>query len=359
MQVKTYRGANSEEVIRQIKAELGPEAVILDTKTHRNNGSSCCEMTAALEESVPGNNGTAASSPFGDAAANSMPGWGQWHQEWNAIKEHLGALLRPQMDLSRLVPRQRLALEYLEREGVSLEVVLEIFRSLSEDPDSSVLAPLERMLGVKPLNSKKWPGKMHGVVGPHGVGKTSVLLRMAMRLRKEQPGLSICLVNADSRRSQGKLVLKHYADLSDITYRETSDPEDMARLLAETDKYDAILFDLPGLGRDMPLERFLSTSGLDQAKGLHLHLALSPQYSQEQLRAFLRQYRSPLVCSLIWTKLDEAFNYGGMVNAAQATGLPTSALSCGPGLTATLVPAKHSLVWRLLFKHQLPDGELS
>ena len=347
MRVKTYRGPSPDEVLRQIKGELGSEAVILETKTVRNNGSSCCEIIAALED-----------SPLADMGSpgTSVPGWGQWHREWNSIKEHLNALLRPQVDLNRLAPRQRLALEYLEREGVDFQVVLEIFRSLQEEPERSILGPLECMVPVKPLTGNKWPQRLHAVVGPHGVGKTSVLLRLAMALRRETPGLNVCIVNTDHQRSHGKLVLRHYAELSDMTYAEAVDPKDTAAVIADK-RHDVVLFDMPGLPRDLPLERFLDRLGLDKAPDPAIHLALTPQFSAEQLKAFLRQYRSPQVLSLVWTKLDEAFNYGGMVNAAQATGLPTSALSLGPGLNDTLLPAKHSSIWRLVFKHQLPSRD--
>lgn len=352
MRVKTFRGPNTESVLRRIKGELGPDAVILETRNVRDNGSSCCEMTAALDEIAGEAMAADRNSPAGPA-----PGWGQWHQEWNSIKEHLSALLRPQVDLGSLAPRQRLALEYLEREGVSFDVVLEIFRALKDNPDQSVLGPLERIVRVQPLTPAKWSQRLHAFAGPHGVGKTSVLLRVAMAMRREHPGLSVCIVNTDSQRSHGKLVLKHYAELSDMTYAEVADRKDVAALLAEAKRYDLVLFDLPGLARDELLEGFLFRLGLDKVDDLAVHLVLSPQYSPEQHKAFLRQYRSPLVASLVWTKLDEAFNYGAMVNAAQATGLPASALSFGTGLSETLAPARHSAVWRLVFKHQFPGCE--
>lgn len=43
-----------------------------------------------------------------------------------------------------------------------------------------------------------------------------------------------------------------------------------------------------------------------------------------------------------------------MVNVACAAGLPVSALSFGAELQQSLAPATEPLVWRLIFKRQLP-----
>lgn len=70
----------------------------------------------------------------------------------------------------------------------------------------------------------------------------------------------------------------------------------------------------------------------------------------------MKRYHTSLPCSLVWTKLDEAVNFGGLVNVAVRSGLPVSALSFGPELQASLVPAEAGLIWRLLLKRQLPDA---
>ena len=58
--------------------------------------------------------------------------------------------------------------------------------------------------------------------------------------------------------------------------------------------------------------------------------------------------------SLVWTKLDEAVSFGSIVNVACAAGLPVSALSFGAELKESLAPATEPLIWRLIFKRQIP-----
>ncbi len=38
MQVKTFTGSTSQEVLAMVKAEMGPDAVILGNRTYRKNG---------------------------------------------------------------------------------------------------------------------------------------------------------------------------------------------------------------------------------------------------------------------------------------------------------------------------------
>ncbi len=354
MRVKTYRGPNTKSVLARIKAELGSDAVILGTRTCAEEDGTVCEVTAALEDPAP--QPKEPTRKDGDGAAPPLPeSWSQWHQEWSQIKDHLNALLRPQLDFSQLAPIQRQALEYLEREGVEPDVVMQMFGELKGQPKTTVLTPLERMIKVRAWGNGQWPETFHAVAGPHGAGKTQALLRMALESKQNNDALRICLVNADTRRMKNRVVLQHYAELSGLEYREISEPLDTAELLRRRGDFDLVLVDLPALERGKGLDRQLAELGLDAVDDLQVHLVFSPHFAPSQLRAFLEQYKAGMAASLVWTKLDESYTFGAMVNTAWASGLPVSALSYGSGLSGTLSPARHLTLWRLLFKHKMPN----
>jgi flagellar biosynthesis protein FlhF len=172
--------------------------------------------------------------------------------------------------------------------------------------------------------------------------------------KRRDPKARICLVSADQSRGQGRLVLRHYADLSGLAFREVSTAEDFAQLKAESGLFDRILIDLPGLEREEVLDARLLRLGMLPGEDFAAHLVLPPFLSNAQYRSFENHYCAESVKSVIWTKLDEACTYGAMLNVAVRIGLPVSALSFGAGFRDGIAPAETEMMWRLLFKHQLP-----
>jgi len=367
MRVKTFRGESMAACLGQIRQELGKEAVILGSQSVREDGRSLCEVMAALEqpEAPPQQNGAAkrpgggnGSAPSASSAAASVrpaaaqPG--DWNREWGEIKGHLLALLRPRMDFSALSPRQRLALEYLEREGVDEASVLALYSSIVERGEDTVIPALSRIVRVKPLTSEDWPHTVHLFAGPSGVGKTSVLLRLALEARAAAPEGRVIVVNADGGRAKGRMLLRHYAALSGLEYAEADGPGDFRRILDEAASGSAVFVDTPSLRGEGAMEAWCASMGLADGPGLRAHLVLSPLFAPAQMEHYLRVYRCPALSSLVWTKLDEACNYGSLVTMAHASSLPVAALAHGPELTQGMTPASGKAVWKLLFKHQLP-----
>lgn len=369
MRVKTFRGETMAAVLSQVRQELGSDAVILGSQTVREDGRRLCEVMAALEHPAPakvparpaGGNGNgkapakAAAAPVQTAETpQATVQAGDWNREWGEIKGHLLALLRPRMDFGSLSPRQRLALEFLEREGVDEASILAIYRSIVERGEETVIPALSRLVRVKPLTRTEWPGATHLFVGPSGVGKTTNLLRLALAVRRQEPGRRVVVVNADGGRGKGRLLLRHYAELSGLSYAEADGAEDFRRILDEAAGGDAVFVDTPSLRGDGAMAGWCAGMGLGGRRELSAHLVLSPLYTPAQAAAFLRVYRCDALASLVWTKLDEACNYGSLVNMAHASSLPVSALAFGPELTQGMTPATGKAVWKLLFKHQLP-----
>lgn len=387
MQLKTYIDTTAKAVLEQIKADLGLDAVILSKREGKDeDGRAWVEMTAGIErgrspqiQCSSASEGLQLSSPaavlaaarqhggFGAGALRSEPmggaappGWAKWHEEWACIKEHLMALMKPALRLEQLSPRQRLAMEYLQREGVEDTVILKLYRRLLREPGASILGPLTEIVPVRPWGREAWPQQYHLIAGPSGSGKTSALIRMALQYRRANPGARVCVVNADSARTGGRMLLKHYTELSEIAYSEAATRMDWSRIFLEVARtgYDLVLVDLPSFDRNASLAAYLTELDLPgpdlSPQDMAVHIVLSPLFGRLQLSALVERYRSHLDGSIIWAKLDEALSYGALVNVSSNTGLNVSALSYGTGLRDSLAPAEDGTLWRLVFKRQLP-----
>ncbi len=387
MHVKTYSGPNTQAVLAQVKEELGPDAVILSSRSFRKGGVRLHEVTAGIERIPNVNNmtstGTIKNTAGSQASSKAQslshlisnaqssagftaqgghinpPGWSEWHKEWLQVKEHLFALMKPSIQLEKLTPRQRVALEYLQREGVSDVVALELYRRLLANPGASVLESLSELVPVKTWGAKDWPQRVHCVTGPYGVGKTTSALRMALNLRAGNPDLRIAFINADCQRGNGRLILRHWAELSDFSYVEARDKQSMEKALIANAHADKIFIDMPGIGLESTLHELKVSLGLegDVVEDMATHIVLSPSYDGAQVTAFLQRYASNGITSLVWAKLDECVSYGTIVNAATACNIPVSALSFGAELRDTLSGATESQLWRLIFKRQLPSAD--
>jgi flagellar biosynthesis protein FlhF len=342
MQVKTFTGGTSQEILARIKAEMGSDAVILSNRTCSKNGAVIYEITAGVDRAAEN-----------AALRDGGPGLSEWQKEWLQIKNQLFALMKPAIQLERLTPRQRVALEYLQREGVSDEVTVELYNRLLAEPGSSVLECLYAMVPVRPWGDSQWKERVHIVTGPFGSGKTTTALRFALHLRKNEPDSRVAFINADCLRGNGRLVLRHWTELSNFAYMEAPDRASMKQALAACGEMKAVFIDAPGFSGEQNFTGWREDMGIP-GKESAVHLTLSPFFDSTQVRAFLQRYRYDGPAGIVWTKLDEAECFGNIVNAACVCGMPVTALSFGSHLKESLVPATEALIWRLIFKRQIP-----
>ena len=347
MQVKTYIGNSTKEVLDAIKSELGSEAVILSSRERQKDGRRVYEITAGAERTEQ------TKKEKGNSAGPS--GWDDWHKEWSKLKEQIYMLMQPSMQMDKLSPHQRVALEYLQREGVENEVIVEFYNILvsNKTEESSMLKVLASLVPVKSFCFENYPQRVHIITGPYGVGKTSTVLRLALLRKQQIPHHRVAFINTDSLRGNGRVVLRHWADLSGFPYFEAPDKETMFGALKACGDANCIFIDMQGLAKNENLEDKLHMLGLDSLQA-HVHVVLSPHY--QYLKELLKRYKSPFPASVMWTKLDEAEHFAELINIAVWTGMPISALSFGAELQGSLLPADEAQIWRLILKHQLPKG---
>ncbi|NLY41969.1 MAG: flagellar biosynthesis protein FlhF [Desulfovibrionales bacterium] len=349
MRVKTFTGPSTKEIMARIKAELGPDAIILSTQTLAHENGPHYEIMAALDDPGP------AMPEIPVAEPPTSGEWNQLREEWTQLRKQLLAVLKPQMDLGLLTPRQQVVLDYLEREGVRQDVLISLWEKFRRRPDEPTLTVMDDMLSVRPWLHTCWEHKFHILSGPHGCGKTSTLLRLALAMQKKQPQQRIMVVNADHSQGKGRLYLRHYAELSGLSYREVSTPEHWAALPQDAQAHDIVFIDVPGVPGRQNIDTWLHEISGGALPALHVHLVLSPLFSSAQMEMFSSRLRGAAASSVIWTKLDEACSYGEILNQTTLSGLPISLLSVGPELKNSLVQPKNQDIWKLLLRHELPQ----
>ncbi len=363
MQIKTFRGQSYSELLQKVKSELGPDAVILSSDCVSSNGKKTYEITAALEkhlqemeesESEPSqerqteNNNLEGNSGLDSTAPQSD---GEWRQEWESFKNSIFKMIKPQIQGPRITSRQKQILDYLEKQGVHPEVIMDLWSQLGENFHLPTLQVLTRSIPVSPWHRFLKQSKVHAFMGPSGVGKTTTVLRLALESRNKNPDMKICLVNTDAQHAGGRLFLKHYADLSGFTFQEAKTDQELKNLIQTKNDFDLIFLDTPGFHAPDREEN----AKQDQIFGdMCRHLVLSPVYASAQIDHYLNQYRQLKLNSLIWTKLDEAFAFGTLMNVSWKSGLPISYLCFDKGLRNSSAAATQDNLWKLIFKKRVP-----
>lgn len=186
MQMKTFRAATSTAAFEKIKAELGNDAIILSNKTVTENGCKCCEIVAAVDAPVKPRS-EAKPRTRDDVVEDALQSSVGWQREWSQIKGQIMALMKNQVNLDELSPKQKLAMEYLEREAVDDKVMAHLFCRLREDRNSSIVTALESMARTVSFGSRNWSNVFHAFAGPGGAGKTATLVRLALREKRRTP----------------------------------------------------------------------------------------------------------------------------------------------------------------------------
>ncbi len=351
MQVKTFTGFSTQEVLKKIKATLGDNAVILNTTTEMKNGRKFYQVMAAVDNSLEKEEERLLEGMEGESKRDREE---RWYIEWNHFKDQIYSILKDTMDLPYLSSRQRTAIRHLEMEGVGEDFIVNLLALLRRN-GASFMDILGRMVPVVPWGEEPLQGRCHIFVGPHGVGKTSIILKLALKYRREHPDSRICLVNVDNYQAKGKMFLRHYAELSDFSYREVEGLKEGAVLLGEVGRFDMIFVDTPGLPKGMDFDMWWENSPIKLMEGARIHLVLSPVYSLQQIQHYLNKFQNESLSSLVWTKLDEACIYGSILYSAFKTQLPISLFSYGATLKNSLAVASRPLLWNLIFKHRLPS----
>ncbi len=151
------------------------------------------------------------------------------------------------------------------------------------------------------------------LIGPTGVGKTTTIAKLAATY-KLRHGKRVGLITGDTYRIAAVDQLRTYATIIGLPFKVVLTPAEMASACDALSENDIILIDTAGRsprdsGRLDELHALVSAARPHQT-----HLVLSSTASHAALTEAARLF-APLGCDrVIFTKLDEAVNFGVLVN---------------------------------------------
>ena len=164
------------------------------------------------------------------------------------------------------------------------------------------------------------------LVGPTGVGKTTTLAKIAARAildtRKR-----VALLTIDVYRIGAQEQLARYGEIMNVPVLVARDRAELLRAADRVRDADLVLVDTAGRSTPSDVER--QAELVRSIPGAVLHLVLSAATGHQQLAAVAEAYRSLRPDRLIFTKVDEAAGPGAMLSAAARLRRPVACYTDG------------------------------
>ena len=239
------------------------------------------------------------------------------------------------------------------------EAALTLRETNRDDPAWSRMVVLRALAGrmpCAPLRFAKGRGIASRVLfaGPTGVGKTTTLMKLAIRLSR-QDGLSVGVVGCDSYRIGAQEQIKTFCDVAGLPLRIVFTDSDLDTAMQELSNLDVILVDTAGRSPANQVH-FLELSTLvERIKPSDLILVQSATTRLRDLTASVRAYRDLGPSRLVFTKIDETETHGAMCTLAARERIPVTALCFGQEIPEAMSEAAPDELARMLLGDE--DGQ--
>lgn len=188
--------------------------------------------------------------------------------------------------------------------------------------------------------------KIVALAGPAGSGKTTTLVKLAVRmgLAKHSPTL---ILSTDTYRVAAADQLRAYAAILGVACEVVETPGALVRALEEYRTKATVLLDLPGIGPREP-ELMNEWAPVISRPEIDVHLVLPATMRCTDLVRTARRFEPFRPAHLLFTHLDETTSCGGLLSLAIETGRPVSFLCAGQSVPEDIEAATRHALLRLI-----------
>jgi flagellar biosynthesis protein FlhF len=311
-----FIAASPEEAVAQIRARLGPDAVVLNVRPINPPGLArlwqkpMIEVVAYRPEPPP-----APVAPVNEALAG-------FRQELEEIKQ--------QVDLNNSGWR---VVGLLQKTGLlplHTQHLLDALKAAHGDNPPSNLS--EEINMARAQLAGKWrapyaigPHSMHVLIGPAGSGKTTLLCKWLTQAALVE-GRVARVWRLDGATANTAEFLSVHGEALGVAVERGWTPD--GQVLNE----DIGFMDLPGVDWRSPQAIRELAVQLTQMGSPHMHLVLNGAYDIKVLLAQVRAFSALPLEDLIISHLDEEPHWGKLWNLTLGAGLPIRHLSAGSNI---------------------------
>ncbi|HHY19272.1 MAG TPA: flagellar biosynthesis protein FlhF [Firmicutes bacterium] len=369
MQVKKYRASTMSEALELIKKELGPDALIIESRKVKKRGITGwfsppqVEVTAVLESKKPT---TIEKQEYSYPPVNNQSE-SVFENAAKEIAELKGMLeeIKKEAAFSSVVDAKKQSLgveplatvrERLVSTGMSGEAADIILMDLiqhgvdlksAQSIDRGIRAAIARLIRIEKPNFIKKPTLIF-LVGTTGVGKTTTVAKLAAKYHLMED-YKVGLITIDTYRIAAVEQIKTYAEIINIPVEVAFNKEDYLRALKRFEDMDFIFVDTAGRSQNNLIQVGELREYLDAKKPDEVHLVISATAKLEDCESIVSAFVPLGVTHLIYSKADETLKHGSLFDIIKITDLPLSFISTGQRVPEDLkIPTVENVVGLIL-----------
>ena len=252
-------------------------------------------------------------------------------------------------DSARTAPARAQILRNLSRIGIAPDIANMIVNRLPPITDRKQLwrAPLTSLAQLIPVVDDPLvkQGGVAALIGPTGVGKTTTIAKIAARYAMSYGSDEIALISADAYRIGAREHLTAFGNIIGVSVQSASNSTELGNLLDRFSNKKLVLIDTEGTSqRDRALSDRLAAYG-DNAERVNFYLTLSAANQESGLDETIRKFSSVPLAGSIITKVDEAGQLGCILSALVRHDLKIAYLSDGQRVPDDLYKANKKKLW--------------
>lgn len=331
MKVKKYEVDSIQEAFVKIKAELGSDAVILHTKKFKTGGV-LGFFSRERYEVLAANEVNAGDAPYMAEISEKFKSLQGELREMKSFVHTLIRQMKPQSAAPPYPPEyEEIYLKLLQNEveeKLALKLITTVADEIKQGNNGSGAPPgelqtaarqrlcerIDAILGPpSPIKLEDHNCKVVALIGPTGVGKTTTIAKLAANFKLAEEK-RVALVTADTYRIAAIDQLKTYAEIINIPVEVVFTPQEMKTGIARHTDKDLILIDTAGRSQRDTQKVFELKDFIEAARPNEIHLVLSATTRYKDMLDVVEKFSIMPIQQFLFTKLDEATNYGTLLN---------------------------------------------